>query len=65
MLARAQQLSKDAIMPEAIKPVELKFCVDAELLESSIALGFIKDATDYAKLTDVQVRAFLDKRSAE
>lgn len=65
VLARANQLTKDNLTSEAIRPVELKFCVDAEWLESRIALGFLKEATDYATLTDDQVRAFLDKRCKE
>lgn len=65
VLARAKQLTNESLTQEAIRPVELKFCVDAEWIESRIALGFITEAQDYASLTDEIIRAFLDKRSAE
>lgn len=50
VLARSKQITTDSLSTEAIKPVDLKFCVDPEFLESSIALGFIPNAVDYEKI---------------
>lgn len=50
---------------EPVRPVDLKFCVDVEFVESSIALGFITKTGSYEKLTDEQVRDFLSKRAEE
>lgn len=63
--SRAQQLGSSSSSTEPVRPVDLKFCVDVEFLESSIALGFITDAPDYKSLTDEQVRNFLSKRAEE
>lgn len=65
VLARAKQITSEALSTEAINPVDLKFCVDVEFLESSIALGFISNATDYDTLKDQDVREFLEERCKE
>lgn len=49
-------------MNEAIKPMNIKFCVHAEFQESRIDLGFIMDASGYVTLTDAQVSTFLSER---
>lgn len=46
-------------------PVDLKFCVNVEFVELSSALDFILDVTNYAELTDEQVREFLRERLKE
>lgn len=48
-----------------MRPVDLKFCMDVDFLESSIDLGFITNDTSYEDLTDEQVRAFVETRSAD
>lgn len=45
---------------EAVKAFNLKFCVDAEYLESNKALGFISEARTYEELTDIKFREFLE-----
>lgn len=68
VLARAKQLSTDAsstVTTESVRPVDLKFCVDVEYLESCMALGFIDTATDYNSLTNEDVRKVLDDRCRE
>lgn len=63
MLRPAKKLTKESLTTEAIQPVHLKFCVDAEYLESRIAMGLIKDVSNYDLLTNTLVREYLDKRS--
>lgn len=64
--ARAQQLTiQGTTTTEAIRPVNLKYCVDPEYLESALALGFIKDISDYDALTDQVLRACLDEKAQE
>lgn len=63
--ARSRRLASRSASTGAARPVDLKFCVDVDLLESSILLGFIKEASSYEHLTDQKVRAFLESRSVE
>ena len=65
VLARALQLSDSEQPAEAGKPVDLKFCVEPEYLESAIALGFIPGVLSYRQLDDTTLRAFLDKKAEE
>lgn len=65
VLARAQQLGTGSSSNEPVRPVDLKFCVNVEFLESSIALGFITGANDYKSLSDELVRTFLEQRAEE
>lgn len=62
IVARAKQLTKtsDSNMSsaEAILTVDIKYCVDAQMLSSTIALGFIKDVTDCDALTNAELRKF-------
>ena len=63
--ARAEQLTvHGATSSEAIRPVNLKFCVDPAYLESAIALGFI-EADDYDSLTDSVLRVHLEGKDKE
>lgn len=48
--SRARQLS--TICTEAARPVALTYCVYVDFLESSIALEFIKEATNYDDVSD-------------
>lgn len=63
--ALEKQLSTDSAKSEIVTPVGIKFCVDAEYLELSIALGFVFDSKSYKDLADQQVGDFLDKRSSK
>lgn len=65
VISRARQLRTSSSGTEPVRPVDLKFCVDVEFLESSIVLEFITDASNYEDLTDEQVRAFLAARATE
>lgn len=40
--SRARQIGDGSPSSEVARPANLKFCVDAEFLESKIALGFIE-----------------------
>lgn len=66
IVERAKQLTlSNSISTEAIKPVNLKFCVNAEWIESLIALSFIGGVTDYKDLEDNTLREYLEKESEE
>lgn len=65
VLARARQLTNNALMTEVIKPVDVKYCVDVAFLESSIVLGFINGAKAYKELNDEQVHSVLEERCKE
>lgn len=63
---RAKQLAaKDVVSTEVARPVNLKFCVDAEWIESLIALDFLDDVTTYEELSDTRLRAYLDDKAVE
>lgn len=63
---RAKQLiSKDANTTEAATTVHLKLCVDAEWIESLIALGFMDDVLTYGNVTDEELWTYLDKKAKE
>lgn len=49
---------------EITRPVSLKICVDAEYLESGIALGIIA-AADYDSLSNVGLRTYLETSAQE
>lgn len=49
---------------EAVLPVDIKYCVDAQLLTSAIALGFIRSVTSYEALTNEALRKYLDIEAA-
>lgn len=50
---------------EAVRPVDINFCVDVEFLTSSIALGLIPNSEEFNTVNDAQVREFLDSGSTE
>lgn len=61
---RAKQLVGDNfVTSEVVTPVNLKFCVDAEWLESMIELDFIEDVDSYDGLSDGILRAYLEKKA--
>lgn len=69
---RAQQLvATGSVTTEAVRPVNLKFCVDADYLESVIELGLIKDGDDQDAVTSVEaltsrtLRSFLNSKVKE
>ena len=50
---RARQVvGEDVISTEAAKPVQMKYCVNAEWLESLIDLDFIPNVSSYNSLSD-------------
>lgn len=65
VLPPARQLTNKALTTEAVRPVELKFCVEAEFLESSVALDFISDMYHYTQITNEQVPSLIDERCKE
>lgn len=46
-----------------VRPIDLKFCIDVEYLESALPLGFIKDAESYSSLADDILREYLDTKA--
>ena len=62
---RARQIVDSSVSTEPVKPVNLKFCVDAEWLESTVALGFIEPIDTVEQLTDERFRAYLDSKAEE
>ena len=46
-------------------PVDLKYCIDAQLRKSTIELGFIPDVSYYDDVTDEQLRTYLDQESVD
>lgn len=54
VLSRANQLSSPTLTMEAMKSVDLKFCIDVEFLESAIALGFLPDVQKFEEATDIR-----------
>ena len=62
---RARQIVDSSVSTEPVKPVNLKFCVDAEWLESTVALGFIEPIDTVEQLTDERFRAYLDSKAED
>lgn len=58
--SRAHQLGTESSTTEPVRPVDMKFCIDADCLESTIALGFIDKVSTHDYLTDAEVRTFLE-----
>ena len=64
--ARARQLLHGEVTSaEPVRPVNLKFCVDPQLLDSAIALDYIPDVSSYDELADDVLRTYLDSLSQE
>lgn len=64
LLLRARQIATPED-EDPVRPIDIKYCVDGDLLESSIDLGFIPGAESYKTSTSEQVRSFLDSRATE
>lgn len=60
-----QHMKDDSFSGEAVTPVHLKFCVDAEWIESLIELGFIDKISSYDDLTDNDLREYLEEKATE
>jgi len=66
VVARVQKITQSGtVMTESVRPVNLKYCVDPEYLESVIALGFLKDVDDYESLSDETLRSYLDDKAKQ
>lgn len=65
VVAQANQLALKTLTTEAVKPVDLKFCVDVAFLESAIGFGFFPDVQNHKEITDKQLREFLDSLCEE
>ena len=68
VIARAKQLQVDGTSSrttEAVSPVDIKYCVDAQYLTSAIALGLIDGVSSYDELDNITLRRYLDEKSKE
>lgn len=64
--SRSKQLTvSGSISTEPIRPVNIKYCVDPEIIESALALGFIEGHSNYDKLPESKLRAYLEKKAEE
>lgn len=45
--------------------MELKFCVEVDVLKSAISLDLIEYVSDYDNLGEKELQAYFDKESAE
>lgn len=63
--SRAQELTASKITTETVTPVNFKFCVDPEITEWVLGLLFIPDFTDYDRLTDKLLKAYLKEKEQE
>lgn len=62
--ARARQLG-DGLNTEASKPVVLKYCVDVDVLKSTLALGLNDSANDYDTINENALRQYLEKEAED
>lgn len=63
---RARELvTQDAVTTEIVNPVNIKFCLGAECLESTVTLGFIDCVTSVDRLTNCRLRKYLDGQAEE
>ena len=69
VIARAKQHQLDnqskPSTTEITLPVNLKFCVNTQIILSAIELNFIPDVESYDELSDDDLRAYLEQRSVE
>lgn len=63
--ARAMQIADSDVTTEAVRPVDLRFCVNIEYLKSTIALGLINDVESYDGLTNETLRHYLENEANE
>lgn len=63
---RAKQLvGKDIVTSEPITPVQLKICVDPDLIQSIIDLDFLPDVSPYDDRTDEPLRTYSDSKTED
>lgn len=63
---RARQLvGEDVITTEATKSLQIKYCVNAEWLESLINLDFIFNVCSYDAINESQLEQYLTKNAEE
>lgn len=55
-------VDSDSLSSEAVRPVSLKFSVNAEKLEAALCLGLIKDVRGYSPLADQTVQTYLHSK---
>lgn len=61
---RAQQIVCEQVLStDVAKPVQHKFCVDSEWLESVIELDYIKGVKSYDELTDANLCEYLESKA--
>lgn len=60
---RARQLASSLSTTEPVRPVDLKYCIDVDFLELTVALDFIENADSNDALTNVEVYTFLTYRA--
>lgn len=61
VLARSSQLTSESTIPlQPISPVSIRYCVDAEQLESAVECHLIYGYTDVEQLNSEQLRDFLE-----
>lgn len=65
ILSRVQQLTAGWITTESVKPINVKFCVDPEILVFVVALGFIEGIEDYDQLTIEALQSYLEDMAEE
>ena len=66
VVARAQQITRsEMVTTESVRPINLKYCVDPEYLESAISLGFLQGVEDYDSLSDETLREYLDHKAKQ
>lgn len=67
-IARAKKLHlsiSSTMFTDAVKPVDLKFCVDEHYLILAIALDFIKKVESFEALTNERLRTYLAEEAEE
>lgn len=61
-----RQLTVDgSTTTEPIRPVNLRFCVDPETLDSTVSLGFLQGVYTADTLTDTVLREYLNGKAQE
>lgn len=61
--ARASQLNYDEKQRDSIRPVNLKLCLDLELLDSALAVGYLPTAEKYEDVDDKELCVFLENET--
>lgn len=56
VIARVTQIMENILITETVCPVDPNVCVDVEILESSISLGFLAGVASYESVTHEKLR---------